>query len=163
MNRNSGGVPMRIHSFIVLLLFSATLNAADNLESLISACADGEMPICDQISQMKQPAQPTSALDARAIAFAKRASDLAIEQEQIPDLGKAYPLIVRDYFSSEKISTENRNQWFRESSLETCAAHYHQRWRMENNWWPVNEREDPDWRMIYPHVLDHYFGFCVKQ
>lgn len=158
----TGTQPIVIGIILFSLSFSAA-NANDELQSLISACADGDMTICDQINDLQRSEEPASGLDAMAIAFAKRAPNLGISNGELPDLEKAYDLIVRDYFSSEKISVENRAKWFREKALPSCATHYHTRWRFEKNWWPVKEDNSPDWRTIYPHALDHYFGFCVTQ
>lgn len=150
-------------SLITLFPLGSRAETADELQALISACADGEMMICDQINELNRPSTPSSPLDAMALAFADRAPSFGIEQDAVPDLGKAYDLIVRDYFTNESISEENRQKWFREAALDNCAQHYHTRWRYEKAWWPVTEENTPDWRTIYPHALDHYFGFCVAQ
>lgn len=146
---------------LIIFSFSSLAEEPEHVGSLISACADGQMEICDQISLLEHPAEPVSPLDAMALNFSKQTDQLELEEDKVPDLGKAYPLIIRDYFSNENISEEKRKKWFKEAALENCAQHYHMRWRMEKNWWPVDKNGNPDWRAIYPHVLDHYFGYCV--
>ena len=148
---------------IPLIIFSycSLAEEPEHVGSLISACADGQMEICDQINTLEHPAEAVSPLDAMAMNFAKRSDIPELEEDKVPDLGKAYPLIIRDYFSNKNIAEEKRKKWFKEAALENCSSHYHVRWRMEKNWWPVDKNEDPDWRAIYPHVLDHYFGYCV--
>ena len=149
----------------VLLSFFSYFTCAgepEHVGSLISACSDGQMEICDQINELEHPARPVDILDAMALAFANRSGAMKLEKDKIPDLDKAYPLIIRDYFSSGKIAEKKRKKWFKEASLENCGQHYHVRWRMEKNWWPADKDENPDWRAIYPHVLDHYFGSCVS-
>ncbi|GEM_PF-7132157 len=152
--------------FLLFITCTCTVYADEpgDVSSLISACADGQMEICDQISRVKHPQAPISPLDAMALAFSKRVPTLdLVDENHRPELDKAYPLIVEDYFSSERISTAEREKWFLKERLVSCSQHYHARWRMEKNWWPVDNEGNPDWRSIYPHVLDHYFGYCVRQ
>ncbi len=155
--------PEKLFISISLILFSCILFAEEpeHVGSLISACSDGQMEICDQINTLEHPAEPVDALDAMALAFANRVDGMALEEDKVPDLGKSYPLIIRDYFSNENIAEEKRKKWFKEAALENCGQHYHVKWRMEKSWWPADKNENPDWRAIYPHVLDHYFGYCV--
>ncbi len=152
--------------YLLFMFFFSHLsyaNEAEHVGALISACSDGQMEICDQISRMEHPLEPVSALDAMALSFASRSASMQLDKNKIPNLGKAYPLIVKDYFSNEKITDESRKKWLKTANLEDCGKHYHIEWRIDKNWWPVDNNEDPDWRALYPHALDHYFGYCVRQ
>jgi len=147
--------------FFITFSCASLAEEPEHVGSLISACSDGQMEICDQINTLEHPSKAVSPLDAMAMNFEQRSDIPELEEDKVPNLGKAYPLIIRDYFSNKNIAEEKRKKWFKEAALENCGQHYHVRWRMEKNWWPVDRNEDPDWRAIYPHVLDHYFGYCV--
>lgn len=141
----------------------STPSGAEDFTALIAACADGNMEICVQLEGLSGGSpEPSSRLDARAVAFQQRAPSLKLDGENTPELAKAYPLVVRDFFSAKTISAGERGLFYRPAALPECAQHYHETWLYDRGWWPVGENGKPDWRLIYPHILDHYFGYCVK-
>ncbi|MGH6636392.1 MAG: hypothetical protein ACRED0_09775 [Gammaproteobacteria bacterium] len=154
------------NTWIKALLVCLALNAplgADDFTVLIAACADGNMEICVQLGGSSGSPEPSSRLDARAVAFQQRAASLKLnDSENTPDLVKAYPVVVRDFFSAKTISAQERGVFYRPEALPECAQHYHETWIYDRGWWPVGKNGKPDWRLIYPHILDHYFGYCVK-
>ena len=103
---------------IFLITFSCFSFAEEpeHVGSLISACSDGQMEICDQINTLEHPTEPVDELDAMALAFANRVDGMALEEDKVPDLGKSYPLIIRDYFANENIAEEKRKKWFKEAA-----------------------------------------------
>lgn len=136
--------------------------AAIDVRGLMSACADGDLDMCRQLDHGDgELSTGSDRLDQRARAFARRSTELGLQQGSAPALRKAYPLIVRDYFAAETISEENRRRWLQPELLPACAQHYSDTWLNERNWWPLDSRGEPDWQLIYVHVLDHYFGYCV--
>lgn len=154
--------PTWTRALLVALILSASSRAED-FTALIAACADGDMEICAQLGGLSDRSpEPSSRLDARAVAFQRKAPNLELDRENTPDLAKAYPLVVQDFFSAKTISAEERRLFYRPEALPACAQHYHETWIYDRGWWPVGNNGKPDWRLIYPHILDHYFGYCVK-
>lgn len=144
-------------------LVLSTASVGEDFTALIAACADGDMEICAQLAGASDnSSEPSSRLDVRAVAFEHRATSLKLDHENTPDLAKAYPLVVRDFFEAETISAEERALFYRPEALPQCAQHYHETWIYDRGWWPVRQDGKPNWRLIYPHILDHYFGYCVK-
>jgi len=77
------------------------------------------------------------------------------------DLEAAYPLVMRDYQRME--ASAGHAQLLLEDYLPQCARHYHNHWINKRMWWPAREDGKPDWLSIYTFIVDHYYGFCVKQ
>ncbi len=136
---------------------------ADDVRGLISACADGDLEVCRQLEHGGGAGGSGSRLlDARARAFATTAATVDLQRNGEPDLARAYPLIVDDYFAAPGIDAAKRQRWYRAADLPACAEHYAGRWLHESHWWPTDAQEQPDWQLIYLHALDHYFGHCVQ-
>lgn len=99
-------------------------------------------------------------LEARAQAFAAVAEEQDLLDDGLPNLRKAYPLVIRDYAAWDE-RLPGHEQWqLREGMLEFCADHYHNVWRNERMTWPVTADGEADWFDIYVQVLDHHFGYC---
>lgn len=131
--------------------------------ALISACADGNMDICQQIGGQSDDTAAATPLERRAMDFRDRAGTLELLLDELtPDLARGYDLVVRDYFSAESITDVQRERYFRAAALPECAAHYTEVWLHERGWWPTRSDGGPDWMVLYIHMLDHYFGYCAR-
>lgn len=145
------------------LLVAATGVDADE-RGIISACADGDLTMCEQLELSGGDAVTgNTALDQRARAFAARSDTLGLAEAPAPDLAGAYPLIVADYFQAPTIDEQERRRWYREAILPECAAHYADTWLVRRNWWPVDSDGKVLWHLVYYHVTDHYFGYCLAR
>lgn len=147
---------------LALLMACAGVAADDDVRGLISACADGNVEVCRQLDRGGAGGgSGSAALDARASAFAATAAG-SLDRDGEPDLARAYPLIVADYFAAPGIDAAGRARWYRPADLPACAEHYAGRWLLERHWWPTGADGQPDWTLIYLHALDHYFGHCAR-
>ena len=154
--------PLRSIPALVVALACIAVRADDDVRGLISACADGNVEVCRQLDRGgAQGGSGSATLDARAAAFAAT-SVSGLERDGEPDLARAYPLIVADYFSAPSIDARTRTRWYHEAELPACAEHYAARWLQERHWWPTDADGHPDWGLIYLHALDHYFGHCAS-
>jgi hypothetical protein len=153
---------MRKNRGLALVLLLVGLDSrGDDVRGLLSACADGNLAICQQLENSAGRETGSKTLDRLAGQFAGRAAGLALEHDGEPRLDAAYPLIVTDYFAAPQVNNADRARWLRPELLSDCAQHYSDTWIHERNWWPMDARAAPDWHLIYLHVLDHYFGYCV--
>ena len=147
-----------------VLLAGLAAAAAANERGIISACADGDLAMCEQLSLSGGDAVTgNSALDRRARAFAVRVREQGFAEQPAPDLAGAYPLVVGDYFDAPTITAAERAQFYHADALADCAAHYADTWLVERNWWPADEAGRVLWHLVYYHVVDHYFGYCLRR
>ncbi|MCC7412568.1 MAG: hypothetical protein IT495_13195 [Gammaproteobacteria bacterium] len=150
-------------ALMLMLLLAAAGARSEDLRGLISACADGDMQLCRQIDQVGADAGiGSSALDTLASQFAGAvATDVTLVHDGTPDLAAVYPRVIDAYFAAPELA-DARGSWSRPQRIPACAEHYADTWLYERSWWPTDREGRPDWRLIYFHVLDHYFGLCVK-
>jgi hypothetical protein len=146
---------------VALVIGFAAQARADDVRGLLSACADGDMALCQQLESGRGHESGSAALDRQAAAFAGRFDLDALTRKGEPDLAAVYPRIVTDYFAAPELSAIKRARWARPDRYADCARHYHEVWIHERNWWPMTATGAPDWQLIYLHVMDHYFGYCV--
>lgn len=144
-------------------LLAGGARADDQTEALVSACADGEMQVCQQLSLATgRPAGPPTPLELRAQAFvADPAVAALVGRPGEPDLLAGYPRVVEHYFATPGLPAEARARYLRADALPGCAAHYHEVWALERGWWPTDAQGAADWQLLYLHMLDHYFGYCL--
>lgn len=107
------------------------------------------------------PAVDFEQLDRAARAFAQRDDVQALVEDNRPQLARAYPLVVRDYFIRSADTDPLPEP--RPDQVAKCARHYEMTWLQRRFVWPVTEDGTPDWRSIYIQALDHYLGFCLRQ
>lgn len=150
------------------LLSSLFLLAADQphqytLEDLLKfKCGKGNQEACQRLENIAHDREDAERLQQRVLVYGKELEQMNLMlDEKRPDLRAAYPLVMRDYFSAlhESGSTE---ELVAQPKLQQCANHYHEYWLNKKLWWP-NEDGKPDWEDIYVFIVDHYFGFCIKQ
>ena len=137
--------------------------ARDYLDGLMEACSTGNKKACEEIDQMVEANKnQLEKLNQRASFFQSQSSDLAIQAGNIPDLIKAYPIIIDDYFASDAIGPSHRERGFTKKLLSKCSQQFHEVWINQKKEWPTLPSGQPDWSTIYLQVLDHYFRFCSK-
>ncbi|MCI0590527.1 MAG: hypothetical protein L0Y67_02815, partial [Gammaproteobacteria bacterium] len=95
-------------------------------------------------------------LEMQARAFQARVPDLGIQDDNVPNLEKAYPLVVRDYFNSDAVLASHGNRRLNAEILTPCAQHFHNFWINPRRAWPTSESGEPDWELIYVLIVDHY-------
>lgn len=145
-------------------LVCAAAQATSQTEALVSACADGEMEICRQLSLASFEQQgPQSPLEARAALFAGDPEQAELVEAMEPDLKGGYGAVVAHYFATPGMAESARERYFLPAALSECGAHYHEVWALERGWWPTDAEDRPVWPLIYMHMLDHYFGYCVPE
>jgi len=149
-----------------LSAFPLHANAQVGLRALVSGCADQYMDICQQVGNIALEGTDDSqdapgSLEARGTAFRARAEGLGLMRGDPPPLLEGYQAVVRDYFDNPIVNPEQRAEFFLEAELPTCAQHYTDTWFYEREWWPSNRDGNPEWKILYLHMLDHYFGWCV--
>jgi len=152
----------------LLLVASRPTCAQVGLRALVSGCAEGQMELCQQVGNvardgMDDREDPPGSLEALGTAFRGRADALGLLAIDPPPLFQGYQAVVRDYFAYPLVSPAQREQFFFEQGLAGCAQHYADTWLHERQWWPVTATGVPEWKVLYLHVLDHYFGYCVPQ
>ena len=114
------------------------------------------------MNEIQGDRQEADRIQLRVAAFSKELEQKHLMlDEKRPDLKAAYPLVMEDYFLAlhEAGSTETIVS---QPHLQQCATHYHEYWINKKLWWP-NEDGKPNWEDIYVFIVDHYYGFCVKQ
>jgi len=146
-------------------LLSATEPACveDHTDRLFEACARGDKGACEEIRQRaEQHRAQLEKLNRRADAFQARSKDLAIQSGRIPDLRKAYPLAIKDYFASDVIAPTHHMRGWNDRLLAACSQDFHEFWMGQRKEWPTDSSGQPDWATIYLQILDHYFGHCSR-
>lgn len=141
------------------------LRADPQTEALISACSDGDMLMCQQLGTVaRDPTTTLTPLERLAEAFAQRAVGLTLTgADGEPDLERTYAIVVEDYFAAPAMKPDARARYFRVQALGDCAEHYNDTWKIERHWWPTDASGAVDWRTLYLHMLDHYFGHCIAE
>ncbi|MFQ5853898.1 MAG: hypothetical protein ACE5JU_25340 [Candidatus Binatia bacterium] len=151
------------HILLLLACFAALMLTSepvwpqfDRLERLLDACSRGDQKACQEL-------EPLKALNRQADAFSRNYRNLGIQSEKIPDLRKAYPLVLRDYLASRAARPVDRRLGLKEDLLAPCSEHFHDFWINQRKEWPTAPSGEPDWHVIYLQILDHYFSFCTKR
>ena len=125
-------------------------------------CAAGKQESCARADLLSSDLIKQKRLENRSVAFWKdvNTEELMLDKKK-PNLEAAYPLVIRDYFKMEAEAGDK--QTLLEDRLPQCARHYHNHWINKKMWWPANDDGSPDWPSIYTFIIDHYYGFCLKQ
>lgn len=125
-------------------------------------CEAGKQQACEKLAALSGGLVQQKRLEQRSTGFWKEINtqELMLDKKK-PNLQDAYPLVMRDFIKMEAAtgSTEKLD----EDRLPQCAMHYHNHWVNKKLWWPTLEDGSPDWPAIYIYIVDHYYGFCLKQ
>ena len=157
---------MILHALpLLMFLFLPAAAGPHNVtveDFLQQECAACKQDSCVRAQQLAVELVQQQRLEKRAVEFWKDIDtiELMLDKKK-PDLQRAYPLVIRDYFKME--AEAGNAQTLQENRLPQCARHYHNHWINKKMWWPANDDGTPDWPSIYTFIVDHYYGFCLKQ
>ena len=150
--------------FITLLfLIAAEQPRAIAIGDLLEKeCAAGNQSSCERLEEINESLVLQKRLKGYAAEFAKTVNegDFMLDQKK-PDLVAAYPVVMHDFNQHE--TAAGVQETLDENRLPYCAEHYHNHWVNKKLWWPTGEDNKPDWASIYEFIVDHYYGFCLRQ
>jgi len=145
--------------FLVAAEQPRTVAIVDLLER---ECAQGNQASCERVASINESLEQQKRLEAYSIAFAESVNgNEYMLDKKIPDLAAAYPVVMRDFNQQE--TAAGISEVLDENSLPYCGEHYHNHWINKKLWWPTREDGQPDWESIYEFIVDHYYGFCLRQ
>lgn len=149
-------------SMSFMLLFTAMEPQSVAREDFFrKECEAGSRQACEKLEALMSGKVVGERLTARSAEFWKEVDTEALMlDEKRPNLGAAYPLVMRDFIAMEQAA--GAPVQLDESRLPRCAAHYHNYWINRKLWYPSTEEGNPDWPSIYEFIVDHYYGFCLK-
>ncbi|MCG8323980.1 MAG: hypothetical protein MI673_00565 [Thiotrichales bacterium] len=147
----------------VLVVLAANQPHEHSFEDLLQyKCDKGNREACQRLQQIRNEKEEADRIQKRVAAFsAELESKQLMLDEKRPDLKAAYPLVMGDYIHAVRDSGSSE-ELVSLPRLQQCATHYHEHWINKKLWWP-NDDGKPDWADIYVFIVDHYYGFCVKQ
>ncbi|GJM04899.1 MAG: hypothetical protein DHS20C09_08900 [marine bacterium B5-7] len=149
---------------IIILLFSTFLCVNVSAESLREfqerQCKQGKQESCERAADMLEGEQHAERIVQLGDEFAANVDRSKREADKKPVLGEAYLDVLDDYFKAE---AENGIKLAVTSDvISLCAEHYHDYWINRKMWWPTNNAGKPDWSTIYYYIVDHYYGYCLR-
>lgn len=151
-----------LQTLITLFLLATEAPQGVSMEEFFrKECEAGKQESCERLAVLSQGLVKQERLEQRAEEFWKDINTRELMLENKPDLAAAYPLVLHDYFKSENEAGENIT--LAEEMLPECGRHYHNHWINKKMWWPALEDGTPDWPSIYNYIVDHYYGYCLKQ
>ena len=125
-------------------------------------CAAGKQASCERVADINESLEIQKRLESYALEFAStvKQDDYMLDHKR-PDLEAAYPVVMHDFNKHELEAGVNES--LDENSLPYCGEHYHNYWVNKKLWWPTGDDGQPDWESIYEFIVDHYYGFCLRQ
>ena len=145
---------------LIIMLSSPWLQAESILEYHQRQCAAGNESSCERASVMEEADRQAKRIETLGGEFAGRIDREKYETENKPELELAYLDVMADYFNAEKASGIKNTMG--EQMLAICAGHFHDHWRNRKMVWPTDTEQRPDWSAIYYYIVDHYYGYCVR-
>jgi hypothetical protein len=124
-------------------------------------CNNGDQEACDRLQQLGESLVRQERLKMRSEEFDRNINGHVMLTDKKPDLQAMYPLVMKDYFTSE--AGWGIKETLAEDRLPECARHYHNHWINKKLWWPTNDDGMPDWASIYIYIVDHYYGYCLRR
>ena len=155
---------MSITSFVFsLLVLAAAANTPHNftiIDFWQKKCDEGDSKACGKIESNKLAETKLAKLNQLADAFRDdiNAEDFLLDNK--PNLGKAYPQVIKGYLQSVDDPQLGQGDRY---AIEYCAKHFHNYWLNKKFWWPTDAEDKPDWGTIYVYIVDHYHGVCLNQ
>ena len=150
---------------IIILLSSIFICSNVSAESLREfhqrQCKQGKQESCERAADMLKGEQHAERIVMLGDRFAAALDRLTVEEDNKPMLGDAYLLVLDDYFKRE--ANNGIKKGMTDYMLALCADHYHDYWRNRKMWWPSDDAGRPDWSTIYYYIVDHYYGYCLRQ
>jgi len=123
-------------------------------------CETGDETACRRLRANQQAQQKLEKLNTLADRFRDGIDADEFMLDNKPDLGKAYPLVIKNYLvafdvqGGEAVDTH---------AIDYCARHFHDYWLNRKFWWPTDAEDKPDWGTIYVYIVDHYHGICLSR
>jgi hypothetical protein len=153
-----------VFSIILLLLAPTDGIAEDFLDRLMERCSNGDTQACNEINKLSEKyKEQLKRLNEQADAFRVEAPLLGIENNKIPDIKKAYPMILKRYMSSDTVEPIHRRRGLNPEIVKICSKHLHDLYFIHGKEIPLLESGHPDWGSLYFVVIDHYFRYCSKK
>ena len=152
-------IPIIATLFLIAAEQPQTVTVEDFLRK---ECAAGKQESCARADHLSSDLVIQKRLEKRSEEFWQEVDtqELMLDTKK-PDLAAAYPLVMQDYIRMETEAGDA--QTLAEDRLPECARHYHNHWINKKMWWPANDDGTPDWPSIYIFIVDHYYGYCLKQ
>ena len=143
-----------VYSFLMLLglsiLLSTQVFAEDFLDRLMKRCSEGDTKACDELDKLREKYKSqVDRLNAQADAFQAEANSLGIENNNEPDIRKAYPIILNSYISSDAVESGHRAKGLKLDQINICARHLHDLYFKHGKEIPSLESGKPDWGIIH--------------
>lgn len=139
----------------------AVADAEEFIFPLIKSCSEGDEEACAEIDKMgKKHKARIKSLIAQADSFQADAPFLGIEKVKIPNLRKAYPIILHRYMNSDALDPVHGSQGVSEKIMNSCGEEFHNLFFLHGKEIPLLESEYPDWGSIYLMTIEHYFQNC---
>ena len=148
--------------FTFLLCISSGIFAETIREFHQRMCNQGKPDSCERAQAMRQGEEHAIWIEELGLRFSATVNRAELEEDNKPKLNRAYPIVLHHYFSAE-MQKNNRQHSLEESRMKYCADHYHNYWRNRKMIWPVKEDHSPDWATIYFFMVEHYYGYCLRQ
>lgn len=152
-----------ILSFLLILagLCASNLVFAESVREYHQRlCEAGNADSCKRATAMLEGERLADRIVELGDVYAMTVDRSILEEDNKPILNEAYLDMLDDYFKAEAENGIKRT--VAGEMLNLCADHYHNYWRNRKLWWPTNDARQPDWSTIYYHVVDHYYGYCLR-
>ena len=122
------------------------------------------MQACDEINKIaKKYEAQIERLNAQADKFRADAPSLSIEENKIPNIQKAYAIILKRYISSKTIEPAHKLRGLDDRIVDICGRHLRDLYFVYGKEIPALQSGHPDWGIIYLVAIEHYFRFCSKR
>lgn len=156
---------MLIKKPIIITLFLSTFGNVVYSESITEfhkrQCDAGKQSSCERYAALSEGEEHAAWIDSLGEKFSPTLKTGAMDEDDKPNLKKAYAMVLDDYFNAELVENNNQRK-INSALLEFCSSHYHNYWRNKKMIWPVDENEEPDWPAIYFFIVEHYYGYCLR-
>ena len=125
-------------------------------------CDAGNQQSCEKLVELSESLVYQKRLEQRSKEFWEEVNtqELMLDKKR-PDLQDTYALVMHDFIKME--ADMGSTEKLEEDRLPQCARHYHNHWVNKKMWWPMLENGMPDWPSIYNYIVDHYYGYCLRQ
>ncbi|MDP2323494.1 MAG: hypothetical protein Q8N51_05635 [Gammaproteobacteria bacterium] len=149
---------------VLFVCFSELVAAEDFLDQLMKACSEGDQKACKELDQITEQLRvKIDRLNAQADAFqAEAQTGGGLQTGKLPNLEKAYPIILSRYMSSDAVEPIYRKRGLDERLIPQCAKSFHDLFFIHKKEVPVRGSGEPDWAVIYMLTIDHYYRHCSR-
>jgi hypothetical protein len=151
------------NAFVLVFLFLLALPAASESvrEYHQRQCEQGNTESCKRAADMLEGEEHAARIVELGDKFALAVDRSVMEEDNKPLLKDAYTKMLDDYFKAE--AEHGIKPALTDDVINLCAEHYADYWRNRKMWWPTNDLGQPDWPTIYYYIVEHYYGYCLRQ